>query len=219
MKIRNKKKLNAFIAVFMVVFMAGSAFALSSQSALIFEGTVHANTALELNITEFFPIGVSAIQPLGHVPWPDDEHEEAEVEIESPLMHWGILPGNRAAEFDIEFFQPNQYITFATVIANVGTVAADIYDLDLFDYHAIQGVTYKLEIHEDECWASPSNVLLPGGNHPVITLNPGDEVWARVTVAFLTDGPLDNTWQIDTGYNPATYRLSVDYRAALSLWD
>jgi len=212
MKIKNRKKLNAFIAIFMVVFMAGSAFALTSQGALLFNGTVHANADLELNIVEFFPIGASD-------PQPRSLHADEEIVIDSPWLHWEILPGNRAAEFDIEFFRPNQHITFATVIRNVGTTHADIYDLDLFSYAAVPGVTFRVEIHEDEDWGSPSNILVPGGNHPVETLEPGQELWARITTEFLADGPIPGH-VIDTGLTqPAAYRLSVDYRAALSLWD
>ena len=96
MKIRSKKMLTTLVAAFMVVVLAGSAFAFGT-GALQFNGTVNIDTALDVQIHQF-------VQPVG--------------------LDATIAPDRKSVTFRLGDIQPGEELRAAFTLFNEGTVPA-----------------------------------------------------------------------------------------------
>lgn len=112
MNLRNKKLINTLVAAFVVVVMAGSAFAFTSQGALIFEGTTTIDARLELAIVSGEMTGGQGLTPVGA----------------------GIVTTTfptRTVEFTTEFDRPGSRVFFDFYVKNIGTMPANFTGVEI----------------------------------------------------------------------------------------
>jgi len=107
---RNKKRITAIVAAFMVVLLAGSAFALVSTGPLVFNGTAAVDAVLRLEIV--------------HDDITVDDTGTATLSMSNP----GIV-GYKRADFTMSFNTPGQVVEFDFIVENVGTTPAEIDDI------------------------------------------------------------------------------------------
>jgi len=110
MKIKNKKKLNLIIAAFLTVFVVGSAFAFVSQGPLVFQGTANIEALLLLEIADY---------------------DVADVSDYATINNIEIHDGRKLATWEMNFTRPNQFVYINFDIENVGTIDAEIYQVNL----------------------------------------------------------------------------------------
>ena len=107
MKAKNKKFMTALVAVFMLVFVSGSAFALMSSGPLVWNGTATVDVTLELMIVD------SAVT-----------HNAVSAKITPDNSNIGS--GVKYIVFEVDFDQHGQAAKFDFTYENVGTVPAQI---------------------------------------------------------------------------------------------
>ena len=158
MKIRNKKIMTTLIAIFAVVFMAGSAFAFSGQG-LTFIGTANVDASLELLIT-----GARAT--------------DGQWTVDARIV--GDYENVREVNFAMDFTAPDQRAAFAFDITNVGTMPAHIYAVNIAEeifseYHGdileqlVATNRIRFSWHDDENWTEFA-VPVDLGVEEVVTL-------------------------------------------------
>jgi len=136
MNIRNKKLINALVATFMVVLIAGAAFAFASRGPLVFDGVANINAELRVDIVEGFiqtsGTGVNFPQPTGAVITDPDNNDAVLVNVGVTNGEWVEFPTPlREVGFEINFHRPTPNTTFAFIIENTGTMPARIFDYDI----------------------------------------------------------------------------------------
>lgn len=107
--IKNKKHLNIIVAIFMVFFVSGGAFAFAAAGPLMFEGEANVTAALEMSIVS------------GEVAYTTGVPEAA-------VGTYGA--GVQELEFAVNFDAPSQSATFNFEIQNTGTMNAQIFDVE-----------------------------------------------------------------------------------------
>ena len=200
MNLRNKKLLNTLVAAFVVVVMAGSAFAFVSRGALTFQGVANVNAEIELQINYFTE----------HYIHPNREAFERHPVVLQP----------RHVLFGADFTQPGQRAVWRGYIVNTGTMPARITDIELVPYVLTGGgvppaasfYAAMPRLNNEIPWGSWDDnarfdMLIPGDFPMGLILQPGDRL------QILTR--LDFNWDAEfTGYavyNRTDFRLNVSY--------
>ena len=182
MTLRNKKLLNMLVAAFVVVVMAGSAFAFVSQGPLAFTGTATVDASLELAIMsgQIHHHGYPHMRP-GGASFVGGYHDT-----------W--TGPARAVSFITDFDAPGQSVSFNFVVENRGTIPAVINYVDITTNvgpgHPLYGLVganeYPISIllHMWEMDGVNWNEMQGAAN---VVLEPGETVGVQANVRFLTD--------------------------------
>jgi hypothetical protein len=241
MNIRNKKFLNVLVATFMVVLLAGAAFAFASRGELVFDGVANVNADLRVEIVGG-RIGTSGTghnlrQPVNaFITDPATGLELVNVNVGNVNGEW-VEFDNRLREvaFQIDFDRPTPNTSFSFVIQNTGTMAARITDYDIttlvedlvmpddFDF-----ANWQTPFFEAITWTwnangagtyprrpSPDEPIQPGfGNRfEPFVLEPGEEAVVGAHIRFLW-GMLGQQGAVVV---PGLYHLSGSFYSTLEL--
>ena len=188
MRIRNKRLVTTLVAAFLVVVMAGTAFAFSSNGPLSFEGTATVNADLELSI-----VGGRLAHPDFH------ERYDATASIVHP---YNLVPGVKEAQFNVGFTRPTPPIIFYFDVRNTGTMPAVITGVNFVNYldgYRLQpghsgwdlwantyahGVPFSIVAHQwhvgTHNWSDINNA------ENTLVLQPDEETVIRASVRFLS---------------------------------
>jgi hypothetical protein len=171
MRIKNKKRLNTIIAVFVAVFAAGGAFAFVSAGPLLFSGTAAVDAELAVHIVH------SETRPFV------DTHNLF-ANYTTPTDYYINEPTNNRHNitFGVTFTQPYQVIHFVHKIKNEGTMDAKIVDVK-FDMKSINGEPAESYPEYDALReAIEHSVMANFGTYPGAWVNPillgGDNILA-----------------------------------------
>ena len=190
MNLRNKKLINTLVAAFVVVVMAGSAFAFVNQGALVFEGTANVNASLELTLVS------------GSITRSGFTHSHPVRSFFVGGYHDTWTGPARTVSFVTDFDRPGQYVHYNIVVENTGTIPARLTGANFVNYldgYLLQpghsgwylwgarnahGVPLSVVAH---LWSAEGvNWSDMQGAENFAVLKPGDTISVRATVRFLT---------------------------------
>lgn len=107
MKLKNRKLINTLVACFVVVLMAGTAFAFVSQGPLVFQGTANVDASLTVEIVDYRVIDTTS----------DDANYNVTIALDG-----------KSATFNVDLTQPEEVFAIGFDIQNMGTLPAEIWD-------------------------------------------------------------------------------------------
>ena len=170
MKLRNKRLVTALVAIFTVVFIAGSAFAFSGNGPLEFRGTANVEASLQLEIVDYEVVRSYGLNP----------------EV-------AITGDNRVANFSVNFDQPRQRAEFKFTVENTGTMPAHFTGADFADpiVNLDHNATIDLELFEDlvvrYAWGQ-EQAWMPLPQEGLV-LNVGEQIVISVMMDFFHQYP------------------------------
>ena len=182
MKSKNKKLMTALVAVFMLVFVSGSAFALMSSGPLVFNGVANIDATLELLIVES-----------------DITHNAVRATVTPDNSNIGR--GVKYIEFEVDFDQPGQYALFDFWYENVGTVPAQIDFATLTEGGtgtALSGLNGNMKAEVGNLW--------PGDRKHVV-FNINFDINPSFTGNHVSGS---RTWVLEIHYSPLAYKKFSD---------